>query len=138
MGVEQAHALAAVLTGFGVSAAAVEGSMPAEKRKAVLDDYQSGRVQIVTNAMLWTEGFDAPNTSCVALVRPTRSRALMTQMIGRGTRLADGKGSCLVLDFVPGRMARVRLASPADALAGDELPVDLAEYRAGRQRRSER
>jgi hypothetical protein len=64
----------------------------------------------------------------VALVRPTRSRALVTQMIGRGTRLADGKASCLVLDFVPGRMARVRLSSPADALAGAELPTAMAEF----------
>lgn len=124
----QAHALAAVLSGYGVSAAAVDGSMPGERRKEVLSAYRDGRVQIVTNAMLWTEGFDAPSTSCVALVRPTRSRALVTQMIGRGTRLAEGKSSCLVLDFVPGRMARVRLASPADALAGDDLPIDLAEY----------
>jgi superfamily II DNA or RNA helicase len=128
VGVEQAHALAAVLTGYGVSAAAVDGSTPAEQRARVLADYRSGRVQVVTNAMLWTEGFDAPHTSCVALVRPTRSRALVTQMVGRGTRLAEGKSSCLVLDFVPGRMARVRLASPADALAGADLPASVSDY----------
>jgi type I site-specific restriction endonuclease len=126
VGVEQAHALAEVLRGYGVAAAAVDGSMAADQRAQVLADYSAGRVQVVTNAMLWTEGFDAPATSCIALVRPTRSRALVTQMIGRGTRQADGKSSCLVLDFVPGRMARVRLASPADALAGEELPVDIA------------
>jgi superfamily II DNA/RNA helicase len=128
VGVQQAHALAEVLTGYGVRAAAVDGSMPAEERAKVLEDYSTGRLQVVTNAMLWTEGFDAPSTSCVALVRPTRSRALVTQMIGRGTRLADGKASCLVLDFVPGRMARVRLSSPADALAGAELPTAMAEF----------
>jgi hypothetical protein len=94
----------------------------------VLTDYREQRVQIVTNAMLWTEGFDAPSTSCIALVRPSSSRAHVTQMIGRGTRLAEGKSSCLLLDFVPGRMARVRLASPADALAGAELPPVIAEY----------
>jgi superfamily II DNA or RNA helicase len=126
VGVAQAHALAEVLTGYGVRAAAVDGSMSTQARADVLDAYRSGWLQLVTNAMLWTEGFDAPETSCIALVRPTRSRALVTQMIGRGTRLANGKASCLVLDFVPGRIARVRLASPADALAGDELPGDLA------------
>lgn len=127
-GVQQAHALAEVLAGYGVRAAAVDGSMPAEQRARVLADYSTGRVQVVTNAMLWTEGFDAPITSCVALVRPTRSRSLVTQMIGRGTRLAEGKASCLVLDFVPGRMANVRLSSPADALAGTELPTAMADY----------
>lgn len=126
VGVAQAHAIAAVLSGYGVGAAAVDGSMSAEQRAQVLADYSTGRLQVVTNAMLWTEGFDAPVTSCVALVRPTSSRALVTQMIGRGTRLAEGKTSCLVLDFVPGRMARVRLASPADALAGADLPSDIA------------
>jgi hypothetical protein len=43
-------------------------------------------------------------------------------MIGRGTRTAPGKTSCLVLDFVPGRMSRMRLACPRDVLAGDDLP----------------
>jgi hypothetical protein len=127
VGVAQAHAIAAVLGGYGVRAAAVDGSMSADERARVLADYNAGRVQVVTNAMLWTEGFDSPATSCVALVRPTSSRALVTQMIGRGTRLAEGKNSCLVLDFVPGRMARVRLASPADALAGADLPADIAD-----------
>jgi superfamily II DNA or RNA helicase len=125
-GVAQAHALAEVLRGYGVTAAAVDGSMSAEQREAVRVAFRSGAVRVVTNAMLWTEGFDAPETSCVALVRPTRSRALVTQMIGRGTRLAEGKGACLVLDFVPGRMARVQLASPADALAGEDLPAGVA------------
>ena len=128
VGVEQAHALAEVLKGYGVRSAAVDGSMAEEQRKQVLDDYRAGRVQIVTNAMLWTEGFDAPVTSCIGLVKPTASRALVTQMIGRGTRIAEGKSSCLVLDFVPGRMARVRLASPIDALAGAELPPLITDY----------
>jgi superfamily II DNA or RNA helicase len=125
-GVKQAHALAEVLTGYGVRAAAVDGSMSPEKRAGVLEAYRSGRLQAVCNAMLWTEGFDAPETSCVALARPTRSRALLVQMIGRGTRLAPGKASCLVLDFVPGTLAKGRLAGPADALAGAELPEDVA------------
>jgi Helicase conserved C-terminal domain len=120
-GVQQAHALANVLGGYGVAAAAVDGSMKPEERAAVLQDFRSGRVRVVTNAMLWTEGFDAPETGCVALVRPTRSRSLLVQMIGRGTRLAPDKSSCLVLDFVPGTVANLRLAGPADALAEGEF-----------------
>jgi superfamily II DNA or RNA helicase len=124
-GVAQAHALAQVLEGYGVKAAAVDGSMTPEQRATVLADYRSGRVQTVCNAMLWTEGFDAPETACVALVRPTRSRSLLVQMIGRGTRIAEGKGACLVLDFVPGRPGKLRLSSPADALAGSDLPENI-------------
>lgn len=126
-GVQQGHALADVLRGYGVRASAVDGSMSAEARAAIRADFASGRVQMVCNAQLWTEGFDEPATSCVALVRPTRSVSLLTQMIGRGTRLHDGKTSCLVLDFVPGRAAKMRLAAPADVLAGEELPESLLE-----------
>lgn len=126
-GVAQAHALAEVLNGHGVMAAAVDGSMSAGERGTVLEAYRSGRVQLVCNSMLWTEGFDAPETACVALVKPTRSRSLIAQMIGRGTRLHVGKTSCLVLDFVPGRSSNMRLAAPADALAGAELPTPLLE-----------
>jgi len=125
-GVAQCHALAAQLVALGVRAAAVDGSMSAEQRARILADYRAGRLQVVANAMLWTEGFDAPETSCIALVRPTRSGSLVTQMIGRGTRLAEGKTSCLVLDFVPARWSTCKLASPADALAGEPLPDDVA------------
>ncbi len=125
-GVQQAHALAEVLRGRGVAAAAVDGSMRPQERAKVLEDFRAGRAQVVANAMLWTEGFDAPEASCVALVRPTRSRALLVQMIGRGTRLAEGKRNCLVLDFIPGQLQRVRLAGPADVLADADLPEAIA------------
>jgi hypothetical protein len=46
-------------------------------------------------------------------------------MIGRGTRIAEGKSTCLLLDFVPGRIGSIRLAAPADALAGIDLPDAL-------------
>lgn len=121
-GVKQAHALAELLRHYGVRAAAVDGSMSAGDRTALLERYRTGELEVVCNCALWTEGFDAPETSCIALARPTRSRALLTQMVGRGTRLAPGKASCLVLDFEPQRAGRIRLASPADVLAGKELP----------------
>lgn len=49
--------------------------------------------------MVLTEGFDDPGVACVLLARPTKSRPLFAQMIGRGLRLADGKSDCVVLDF---------------------------------------
>jgi len=47
-----------------------------------------------------TEGFDDPGVSCIAMARPTRSEGLYAQCVGRGTRLAEGKRDCLILDFV--------------------------------------
>jgi len=133
VGVAQAHALADVLRARGVAAAAVDGSMSAELRAKVLGDYRAKRVNVVCNAMLWTEGFDNPATDCIALVRPTGTRALVAQMIGRGTRTCEGKTSCLVLDFVPGRMSRMRLASPRDVLAGDDLETEPKQDKAERK-----
>jgi superfamily II DNA or RNA helicase len=124
-GVRHAYALAAALREYGACAAALDGGMSREERAKVLADYRAKRVSIVCSAMILTEGFDSPETACVALVRPTRSRALLTQMIGRGTRLAEGKRTCLVLSFEPRQIGSIRLAAPADALAGTDIPDAL-------------
>ncbi len=62
---------------------------------------RNGKVAIMGQCALWTEGFDAPRTSCVAMVRPTRSDTVYLQAVGRGLRLSEGKTNCLILDFVP-------------------------------------
>lgn len=109
-------------------ARAVSGESTAEERAAAAADLASGKVQIVANAALWTEGFDCPVIAAVAIARPTKSRGLFTQMVGRGTRLspATGKTDCLVLDFA-GLTSRHRLVSSVDVLAGVDLPEGLAE-----------
>ena len=48
---------------------------------------------------LLTEGFDSPSVACIVLARPTKSGSLYTQMVGRGTRLKDGKDNCTVIDI---------------------------------------
>ncbi len=68
-------------------------------RDEVIRDYQSGKVQILVNCMVLTEGFDAPDTSCIIMARPTKSQLLYTQMLGRGTRVAPGKDDLLVIDL---------------------------------------
>jgi superfamily II DNA or RNA helicase len=117
--VAQAKRMAEILRDYGIAAESVDGEMKPDERAAVLARYRSGATQLVCNAMLLTEGFDAPDTSCIALARPTKSRSLITQMIGRGTRLAEGKGACLVLDFVPERTRGIKLSAPVDVLAGN-------------------
>lgn len=100
--VSVAHAqhLAEVLREHGVAARAVWGDMPKREREATVQAYQDGRLAVLTNKDLLTEGFDAPATEGVLLVRPTESRGLFAQMVGRATRLHPGKGRGLVLDFV--------------------------------------
>ena len=97
-----AHAknLARSLNALGVPAGVVYGNLKTEDRAAVLNRFRAGKIQVLANVGVLTEGFDDPGVSCIAMARPTRSEGLYTQCVGRGTRLFDGKADCLVLDFV--------------------------------------
>lgn len=115
-GVKSSERLAEVLEGYGIKATHVHGGMDADDRKMELRRYRAGQVQVICNAMLLTEGYDAPETACVALVRPTTSRSLLVQMIGRGLRIAPDKPDCLVMNFSPGRVKAKNLICPEDVL----------------------
>jgi superfamily II DNA or RNA helicase len=70
-----------------------------ERRHRVLKSFKEGKIQYLCNCLLFTEGIDLPFVSCVACARPTQSRALYSQMVGRGTRIHPGKEDLLVIDF---------------------------------------
>lgn len=125
--VAHANALAEVINRYAPGAArALDGGASANDRAAALAAFRAGEFRVLVNCALFTEGFDEPSISCVAIARPTKSRALYTQMVGRGTRMAEGKADCLVLDF-SGMAGRHRLVGPADVLAGRELPDDVRQ-----------
>ena len=84
----------------GVSVDMVVGSTPKEQRDAIIANYKRGIIPVLANCMVLTEGFDAPETSCIIMARPTKSQLLYTQMMGRGTRIAPGKENLLVIDLV--------------------------------------
>lgn len=84
----------------GARAEAAWGAMPAEDRRDVLARFLRGDLDAVVNCGVLTEGFDAPRAACLVMARPTKSLGLYMQMLGRGTRTADGKADCLVLDCV--------------------------------------
>lgn len=65
-----------------------------------LEAFDRGDYDILFNSMLLTEGWDCPSTDCVIILRPTTSRALYVQMLGRGLRLSPGKEACLLIDFL--------------------------------------
>lgn len=92
-----AKLLAEMLCHKGIRAAHVSGETPRDERRRILADLHEGRLQVVCNAMVLTEGFDEPRISCILMARPTRSETLFTQMAGRGLRLHPGKTDCLLL-----------------------------------------
>jgi superfamily II DNA or RNA helicase len=68
----------------------VYGETPKDERAQILKDYNAGRFQFLVNVGVFTEGFDEPSIELVVVARPTESRALYAQMIGRGTRPLPG------------------------------------------------
>lgn len=87
-----------ILNERGFKAAEVNGE--SKDRAEVLEDFEKGRYNVLCNSMLLTEGWDCPSVDCVVVLRPTKVRALYSQMVGRGTRLFPGKNELLLLDFL--------------------------------------
>lgn len=117
-------------------AAFICGSTPDEERAVIMKDFKAGITQVLVNVGIATEGFNCPDVEVVVMARPTKSRSLYCQCIGRGTRALPGildechsvferttaiassnKPSCLVLDFV-GNSGRHKLITTADILGG--------------------
>ena len=84
----------------GIDARAITGETAKTKRSERLDAFRNGEYPVLLNCGVFTEGTDIPNIDCVLLARPTRSRNLLVQMIGRGMRLHPGKGNCHIIDMV--------------------------------------
>lgn len=84
----------------GIDAQFVTGDTPKIERSARLDSFRRGEFPVLVNCGVFTEGTDIPNIDCVLLARPTKSRNLLVQMIGRGMRLHPGKTNCHIIDMV--------------------------------------
>ncbi|ODQ79006.1 hypothetical protein BABINDRAFT_162080 [Babjeviella inositovora NRRL Y-12698] len=84
----------------GVDARFVTGETKSAERIEIVEAFKRGEFPVLLNCGVFTEGTDIPNIDCVLLARPTRSRPLLTQMIGRGLRRAMGKDNCHIIDFV--------------------------------------
>lgn len=106
-----------ILNQHGFKAAEVNGE--SGNREQVLKDYEESKYNVLCNSMLLTEGWDCPSVDCVIVLRPTKVRALYSQMVGRGTRLAPGKKELLLLDFL-WHTERHELCHPANLIATDE------------------
>lgn len=94
----------------GIVCETVTGETPDGERDQIIRAHRAGQIRCLTNANVLTTGFDAPNVDLIAMLRPTLSTGLYVQSLGRGTRLADGKDDCLVLDFA----GNVRMHGPVD------------------------
>lgn len=136
--VDLAHVsdLTATFRKHGIDARFITGDTPKQIRGESLDAFRNGEYPVLLNCGVFTEGTDIPNIDCIVLARPTKSRNLLIQMIGRGMRLHPGKENCHVIDMVASLAIGIVTTptlfglDPAEVVEG----VDVAEMRAQKQR----
>lgn len=129
-GVAMAYEMAEAFAAEGISAVGIDGTMPIADRRRILAEHARGDVQVICNAMVLTEGWDAPWCSAVVIARPTSSASLYVQMAGRALRPHPGKRDAMIIDVV-GVTGKHRLASIADLGGTDRverLDDELAQY----------
>lgn len=102
----------------GLPAACVVGTTAPEERRRAPQRLLSGELCALVTVDLYNEGIDLPMVDTLLLLRPTQSPVLFQQQIGRGLRLAPGKESCLVLDFVGQHRAEFRFDRLLSSLTG--------------------
>ena len=97
---KHAQEIAGRLHDAGVIAEAVSGEIKASDRREVLARFEQGETKVLCACDLLNEGWDCPATEVLFMARPTMSKVLYTQQLGRGMRLSPGKESLMVFDFV--------------------------------------
>lgn len=85
---------------YGYDARFITGDTPKVERSVILEAFKARKFPVLINCGVFTEGTDIPNIDCIILARPTRSRNLLVQMIGRGMRLFPDKKNCHIIDMV--------------------------------------
>ncbi|KAF2771833.1 P-loop containing nucleoside triphosphate hydrolase protein [Teratosphaeria nubilosa] len=121
----------------GVDARSVVGDTPSAERDELLRSFKNREYPVLLNCNVFTEGTDIPNIDCVLLARPTRSRNLLVQMIGRGLRKHEGKQNCHVIDMVSATDDGIATTPTLFGLDPDEIvdnakPDDLWELKTNR------
>jgi superfamily II DNA or RNA helicase len=114
-------ALALAFREAGVPCVTVTGKDPLEARRRALADFAAGLYRVLVNCQVATEGFDDPEVSCILMARPTQSRSLYVQCVGRGLRRCDatGKRDCLIIDATD-NCKRHKLVTATSLLSEEE------------------
>ena len=98
--VSHAEEIAGRFLEAGIEARCVSGSTNARERKDILENYESGNIPVLCACDLLNEGWDSPHTQVLFMARPTMSRTIYLQQLGRGMRKSPGKDFLMVFDFV--------------------------------------
>ena len=122
-GIDHAGHLEEAFRKNGSSVRVIIGTTPDEERRQILSDFKSGVVTVLVNVGVLTEGFDEPSIEAIILAKPTRSSLLYTQIVGRGTRLFEGKEHCMIIDIADTTKGKKPIGLPT--LLGMPADFDL-------------
>lgn len=128
--VAHAHHVAKKFNSCGIPAKVVTGETPKKERELMYDELAQGKIKILSSVMVVSIGFDLPIVQNAILLRPTKSKALHIQQIGRVMRIAPGKQKGRVLDF-SGNC--IKLGLPEDL---DDDDYDIGEKKPGKKKQS--
>ena len=84
----------------GINTVAIDSKTLAKERKRLVEDFKKGKIQVLVNVDVFSEGFDCPDVEFIQMARPTLSLAKYLQQVGRGLRKTDGKNCCVMIDNV--------------------------------------
>ena len=84
----------------GMNTVAIDSKTPIAERKRLVEDFKTGKVKVLVNVDVFSEGFDCPDVEFVQMARPTLSLSKYLQQVGRGLRRSDGKEACVLIDNV--------------------------------------
>ena len=98
--VAHAEEIASIFRDSNVNCEAVSGSMRNKDRNRILEAYENGNINVLCACDLLNEGWDSPNTEVLFMARPTMSKTIYMQQLGRGMRLAEDKEYLMVFDFI--------------------------------------
>jgi len=123
--IEHSKIISKILNENGISSSHIDGSMKPDKRFSILSSFRNGEISVLTNCQLLIEGFDEPSIDGIILARPTKSRSLFLQMIGRGLRINPGKINCKIIDIVDNHKS----LSGFNSLITDSIYPELTSFR---------
>ena len=98
--ISHARNIATYYKEYGMNAIAIDSKTPAKLRKQLVEDFRQGKIQVLVNVDVFSEGFDCPDVEFVQLAHPTLSLAKYLQQVGRGLRKTRVKESCMIIDNV--------------------------------------
>lgn len=116
--VDHANHIAAMLNKAGISSEVVDGGTAESLREGAISKLSKGELQAIVTVDVFNEGIDIPAVDTLIMLRPTESPVVFLQQLGRGLRLADGKDTVTVFDFVGVHRAEYRSDLRLEAMTG--------------------